>query len=67
MHETVQRILATSERINIKLQRALDISTDIEHKLVKLISDTKERNKILELHGIQIQELAKATGTTLSV
>ncbi|MEK7554192.1 MAG: hypothetical protein AAB517_02380 [Patescibacteria group bacterium] len=62
----VDSIEASSVRTEEKVDKILDILDGFSGKVAELDQENKMGERTLHRHGIQIQELAKATGTTLS-
>jgi len=62
----VNSIEASSIRTEEKVDKVLDILDGFAGKVADLDEENKMGAITLRRHGVQIQELAKATGTTLS-
>jgi hypothetical protein len=59
-------IEASNIRTEEKVDKILNIMDGLAGKIAELDQENKMGARTLHRHGIQIQELAKATGTTLS-
>lgn len=66
LQRTVQRLEQGQERIEAKTDKILTIVQGFAGKVADLDQENKMGARTLRRHGIQIHELAQATGTTIS-